>query len=746
VDDVIGPPIRPLDRDVGCTHIEAPAGLLDSGIAVTPACSVHNSGDTAASFTVRMKIGASYNETATITDQVQHTSAYVTFPSWIASPKGTIPVSCSTELAGDVRPANDRMTGTAEVHILDVGVTSIASPSGTIESSATVAPSARVKNLGDIALTFKTFFSFDSTGATAHSYHESLTVNTLSAGTESTVVFPTWGKPHPPQTYAAKCSTYLAGDRIPANDVATGSFTVVTIIILPGWSALPNLPPGVKNKNVKDGGRLAYNAEDGTDYIYALKGNNRYEFYKFNTAINAWATMESIPAIGMTGKKKAVKKGATLVGDIDPEVPARVYAQKGNSTLDFWRYDPIAHQWIAVAPVPAGIKPCKEGCGAAVVDLGHSELGDSAYIYFLKGSGTFEFYRYHPYTNTWQTLANAPAGPKSKPFKNGSCLASNDNGASKTIYALKGSYNELYAYDPVTDVWTTKTSLPLVGSSGRKKKAKDGAGIACYADHGGYLYAVKGGNTREFWKYLADSGDRWVQLEDIPIGGGKNVKGGGAIAYAEGTGYFYILKGNNTPEFYQYVPTGYPSLLAADDPNVMAGSGLSPSSFTLCLSPNPFTNATRVSYSLPKAGNVRLKLYDISGKLVATLRSGYSPAGSSSFIVHRSSFSAGIYVLRLELDDCSQGRSCDSAGLGHQSEPRCRSDPGFYRQGGPGSHGMRNSYQKDRGSDCFFAPESRREIGKRHEFPEKIRCGYATLRSDPALAVYLPESGNLFLA
>jgi hypothetical protein len=69
---------------------------------------------------------------------------------------------------------------------------------------------------------------------------------------------------------------------------------------------------------------------------------------------------------------------------------------------------------------------------------------------------------------------------------------------------------------------------------------------------------------------------------------------------------------------------------------------------TLAVAPNPFTSAATITYSLPQAGNVSLKLYDVTGTLVTTLASGYHTAGSSSFVVHRSSFACGIYLLKLE--------------------------------------------------------------------------------------------------
>jgi len=124
------------------------------------------------------------------------------------------------------------------------------------------------------------------------------------------------------------------------NTASTSTFSFTTGNPFPaGWAQLADVPPGIKNKGVKDGGILGYNEEDGTGYIYALKGNGRYEFYKYNYSTNTWTAKESIPAIGSTMKKKAVKKGSALVGDIGEDVgaprsmPPRVVARSSGGSM-----------------------------------------------------------------------------------------------------------------------------------------------------------------------------------------------------------------------------------------------------------------------------------------------------------------------------------------------------------------------------------------------------------------------------
>jgi uncharacterized delta-60 repeat protein len=53
-------------NDVGCAKIVAPTGVIDSGTVVTPACSVYNYGTMTQSYSVRMKIGVTYNNTVQV--------------------------------------------------------------------------------------------------------------------------------------------------------------------------------------------------------------------------------------------------------------------------------------------------------------------------------------------------------------------------------------------------------------------------------------------------------------------------------------------------------------------------------------------------------------------------------------------------------------------------------------------------------------------------------------------------------
>ncbi len=68
--------------------------------------------------------------------------------------------------------------------------------------------------------------------------------------------------------------------------------------------------------------------------------------------------------------------------------------------------------------------------------------------------------------------------------------------------------------------------------------------------------------------------------------------------------------------------------------------------------PNPFNPSTKITYQLPTAGNVTLKVFDVLGKEVATLVNEYRPAGSHEIEFNPYSInqqpSSGIYLYRLQ--------------------------------------------------------------------------------------------------
>jgi Ni,Fe-hydrogenase III small subunit len=67
--------------------------------------------------------------------------------------------------------------------------------------------------------------------------------------------------------------------------------------------------------------------------------------------------------------------------------------------------------------------------------------------------------------------------------------------------------------------------------------------------------------------------------------------------------------------------------------------------------PNPFNPVTNISYSIPKAGNVKLAVYDVLGREIASLVNEYKTAGNYSVSFNAENLASGVYVYRIESGD-----------------------------------------------------------------------------------------------
>ena len=69
--------------------------------------------------------------------------------------------------------------------------------------------------------------------------------------------------------------------------------------------------------------------------------------------------------------------------------------------------------------------------------------------------------------------------------------------------------------------------------------------------------------------------------------------------------------------------------------------------------PNPFNAETNIAYTLAGGGNVTLKVYDITGRLVVTLVDGYEDAGPHLVTWDASDVCSGVYLYKLSAGDYS---------------------------------------------------------------------------------------------
>ncbi len=160
----------------------------------------------------------------------------------------------------------------------------------------------------------------------------------------------------------------------------------------------------------------------------------------------------------------------------------------------------------------------------------------------------------------------------------------------------------------------TLPALPPVIYVGASNAGTDGntivTGIAEYATEN-VSFLASGG-----------PGGAWSRMWDVELQSGGNLNGDMAPVRLT------VLVG--------------PEIVAIEDEDEL------PTEFALEQNyPNPFNPTTTIQYAIPRAGNVRVAVYDLLGRQVATLVDGPTTAGRHEVSVDASGWASGLYVYTL---------------------------------------------------------------------------------------------------
>lgn len=506
----------------------------------------------------------------------------------------------------------------------DVGAGTIVEPVDSVRYGAFVRPKAWVRNYSGIELSFSVRLEIGAF------YFDAQTASSVPPYDSALIEFSPW-EVRDVGDFQVRCYTLLPDDDDPANDTSFGAVTALYV-----WEHLAPMPVGPKNKEVKDGGALAFVPDS---LVFGFKGNNTCEFYAYNTRSGTWFVCDTIPRYGSSGRKKGVKKGARLEADSS----GHVFALKGNSTFEFWRYTVEGDTgWTEKRSYPQGVgnRKVKNGSGLAFVPARNV-------IYSTKGGNTNEFYLYDVDADSWTAKSQVPFGTKNKRCRDGTGLAyDGDN----TIYLLKGGTYEFYSYSISADSWTRKDDIRNSILSSRKRKVKKGGDLAWYplAER---VFASKGGKATEFW-FFDVGADSWVETMDtIPVAvSGKPPDRGACLEY--GNGKIFSLKGNRTFEFLRYHADFPLSGMDYGSGPMTARIGVT-TRLRLSAVPNPFSNRTVLRYSLFSDSRVRLAVYDVTGRCLALLADEWQGPGEYRYRFDTDPavgpLAAGVYFAKLEV-------------------------------------------------------------------------------------------------
>lgn len=171
------------------------------------------------------------------------------------------------------------------------------------------------------------------------------------------------------------------------------------------------------------------------------------------------------------------------------------------------------------------------------------------------------------------------------------------------------------------NTWTPIPNNIPGGNSQLAGLAKEGGHWFIGAEVGG-IYTSTNGETFVNWS------------EGLPSGGDTTVK-----AYSFAIAGNYVLAATNWGVFRR--PMSQLSVSQGGENQVRA--------FRLSQNyPNPFNPSTTIRYELPIASDVRLEIFDVLGKKVATLVSERQAAGEQTVTFNTNALASGVYFYRLK--------------------------------------------------------------------------------------------------
>jgi hypothetical protein len=285
---------------------------------------------------------------------------------------------------------------------------------------------------------------------------------------------------------------------------------------------------------------------------------------------------------------------------------------------------------------------------------------------------SYRIYRLALGDTAWQTVCESLPDSTSP-----GCLIP----TTKGLYVLPASGTKLVRFDSAGG-WAQKAPVPCaVVSSGIADWDRNdtiffsftsSAGVRKYLHYSltkdtwfvlgappesGMALAVEPGGARVLMTTLDSLGSALFEHATVPNGWNRSTNtppetyAGMALCFAGSDAWLMTGGPTQMSTFWRYDPDFGGS---ADRKGGLGGTaGWSGQLQHPCLTcePNPFNQSCRITYALPRPGNVCLKLYDVTGRHVMTLANGYTAVGNHVTNVSSKGLANGIYLLKLESAD-----------------------------------------------------------------------------------------------